>query len=199
MLLRPSVARAGRRKKPLRRKHGIPVIELELVERIDDWQTMLELGCKGFGTYKNHWTNRGKHHISVDLNGKGGALQLDLMEPLNLGVFDVVTNFGTTEHVAEQFPVWENIHKACDGYIASVTPKPGDWSHHGRFYPTLEWYEEFALLNDYSPIIMDVKNYDPGRGAVRFLGEKRSNGEFTMPDDELMFINETGKKVGRYG
>jgi hypothetical protein len=87
--------------------------------------------------------------VSVDWNGKDGALKLDLREPLALGTFDMVTNFGTTEHVSEQEPVWRNIVEAMHvgSVLVSTTPKQGHWPRHGEWYPPAEFFEELAKAN----------------------------------------------------
>lgn len=112
---------------------------------------MLELGNKKNenGTYKNEFQSLGMEHISIDWNGEDGALRLDLTQPIDTEPFDVITNFGTTEHVHDQEAVWKNIYNLTKvgGYIISTTPYPGDWKHHGNWYPTemffkkLKWVE----------------------------------------------------------
>ena len=81
--------------------------------------SMLELGnkVKGDLVYKKLFESLGFRHVSVDMNGKDGALPKDLRQPLKLGTFDMVTNFGTTEHVAPgdrdgQTACWRNICQA---------------------------------------------------------------------------------------
>lgn len=131
----------------------MPFWERDLLKgTFEEGTTMLELGCKQMDKYKRWFEARGVEHTSVDLNGQGGALKLDLQEPLDLGVFDVVTNFGTTEHVDEQWQCWKNVHEAVKlgGTLISTTPYPGDWKHHGRWYPTAAWYKEFAEKNGYN-------------------------------------------------
>ncbi len=161
---------------------------------------MLELGAKQFGRYKAWFQKMEFDHTSVDLNGKGGALPLDLQEPLNLGAFDVVTNFGTSEHVEEQYPCWQNIHEAVKvgGYLVSTTPLPGDWPHHGKWYPTLEFYAKFAALNAYEVIACGVLCEEPKRmiGAViRKLGQT----VYRHPGDETIWLNANqGVKTGEY-
>lgn len=113
--------------------------------------SMLELGNKvnRERTYKRFFESFGYRHVSVDINGKDGALKLDLREPLNLGTFDMVTNIGTSEHVSEQEPCWRNIAEAMHvgSVLVSHTPLPGHWWWHGEYYPTASWYREFARLN----------------------------------------------------
>ena len=123
-------------------------IILPLVDAFgNDIKTVLELGNKksSHGVYKKDFKELGITHTSVDWNGKDGALNLDLRKPLNLGKFDMVTNFGTTEHVDEQYPVWKNIHDSLKvgGILVGETPYPGNLPGHGIWYPTLEFYMEF--------------------------------------------------------
>src|SRR5882672_3336270 len=79
---------------------------------------MLELGNKVntsvSRSYKDFLTKEhGVVHTSVDWNGQDGALKLDLRDRLDLGEFDIVTNYGTTEHVSDkQGIVWDNIFRA---------------------------------------------------------------------------------------
>jgi hypothetical protein len=113
--------------------------------------SMLELGNKknGAHTYKGFFEERGFRHVSVDLNGQNGALALDLMQPFNLGTFDMISNIGTTEHVREQEPVWRNILEAMhvESVFVSTTPLPGDWQWHGFWHPNSDFYRDLAALN----------------------------------------------------
>jgi hypothetical protein len=118
--------------------------------------SMLELGNKRNRdfTYKFFFASLGFTHVSVDMNGADGALALDLRRPLRLGTFDMVTNIGTTEHVAEfdaagQMQCWRNILEAMHvgSVLISTTPAPGCWPWHGYWYPAPEFFEELARLN----------------------------------------------------
>ena len=120
--------------------------------------TMLELGnkVKGDIVYKDVFISYGFEHTSIDVNGQNGALNLDLRHPLNLGTFDMVTNLGTTEHVAPGKPngqaaCWRNILEAMHvgSVLVSVTPKPGakKWLGHGCWYPGKLFFMELSRLN----------------------------------------------------
>ena len=152
-------------------------------------KTMLELGNKQTRgvSYKSVLTNLGIDHTSVDWNGLDGALSLDLREPLDLGQFDMVTNFGTTEHVSEQRPVWENVHNACKvgGISCGATPLPGDWPGHGMHYPTMEFYEEFARLNGYEITILEIWRDAPKRN-IYYRMERVEEKPYTHPKPSLM-------------
>ena len=106
--------------------------------------------------YKHVFEQLGFRHVSVDMNGKNGALPLDLRKPLNLGTFDMVTNIGTSEHVSDsnydgQIACWRNIVEAMHigSVMVSITPLEGSvkWLHHGRWYPRPVFFHELAHLN----------------------------------------------------
>jgi hypothetical protein len=118
--------------------------------------SMLELGNKRKAdfVFKTFFEGRGFRHVSVDINGLDGAIPLDLRQPLNLGTFDMVTNFGTSEHVSEkdyagQVQCWRNIVEAMHvgSVLVSVTPMPGHHPRHGVWYPHKEFYRNLAALN----------------------------------------------------
>ena len=160
--------------------------------------TVCELGCKGFGRTKAAFERHGWRHTSIDLNGLGGALALDLTVPIDVksieGPFDVVTNFGTSEHVEGQLECWRNIYRLCKtgGYIVCCTP--WNWPKHGKYYPSDEWYRQFGELND-----MGIKSILPVLGGklIAATFKKMVNGVFRMPSMDLMKVQES-KKTGAY-
>ena len=117
---------------------------------------------------------------SLDINGRDGAVLLDLSRPLNsslkhlLGKCDVVTNFGTTEHVGEseyidepqgyekmdiwaaQYHAFRNIHnlvRSDGGMIINMVPAAGCWPRHGaveyepRFFYSLAQAAGYEIRN----------------------------------------------------
>lgn len=153
---------------------------------------MLELGNKKTGnvSYKSYFESIGIDHTSIDWNGLDGALKLDLRKRIEMEPFDMVTNLGTTEHVSEQYPVWENIHRLCKvgGVIVSMCPLPGDWWWHGNWYPTKDFYEEFAKLNHYRIDHLAIGREHPTRNIdVRMT--KLKDGDFIMPPEDTLFYN----------
>lgn len=118
---------------------------------------MLELGDQNlyfdphYGEYaKALFTKLGIDHTSVDLSAhEGGAVKMDLCQPIPLEyleAFDVVTNFGTSEHCQNLYQVFKNINDACKvgGLIFHENPKTGSWPGHGFHYMTQEFYKELA-------------------------------------------------------
>lgn len=168
----------------------IPALVWDYLQPINNVASMLELGNKrarGQRSYKHAFERLGIRHVSVDLNGLDGALKLDLCQPLNLGKFDTVTNFGTSEHVAEQESVWRNMVQAVKfgGVLVSHTPYSG-WPNHGMFYPTKAFYVELADLNGFvferGPEITQER---PGKlcwARMRRIMER----PFRMPDPVLI-------------
>lgn len=134
----------------------------ELIGDMSNIQTVLELGNKTTKKgipYRDWYIDQGCEYTSIDWNGKDGALKLDLRKPLNLGQFDLVTNFGTTEHVSAQEPCWKNVHNAVKlgGKFINHTPCPKHMTRHGFWHPPLGWFEEFATLNGYEIEFLEVQ------------------------------------------
>lgn len=178
----------------------LPDHEKRLIDPVPKWGRMLELGAKQFGRYKEFFLSSGfDEHVSVDLNGKGGSLALDLQKPLGLGQFDVVTNFGTTEHVDEQEPAWKNVHDAVrvGGYLVSTTPLPGDWPDHGRWYPSDVWYRRFCQLNGYEMETLITECEKPRR-MVCLRARKVRDLPFRMPDLPMYENQSEKRKTGAY-
>jgi hypothetical protein len=163
-------------------------------------KSMLELGNKRKGdmVYKAVFESLGFRHVSIDMNGSDGALPFDLREPLDLGTFDMVTNFGTSEHVSVndydgQVACWQNIVNAThDGSVlVSVTPRPNvsRWSRHGRWYPEEEFYNLLASLNGFEAERVYRDKYLIYARLVR-----HTVTDFRMPT-KGMFINDASLKM----
>jgi hypothetical protein len=121
-------------------------------------KTMLELGSQNTyfdseptGIAKQYYQSQGFDHVSVDLNAEYGSIAKDLSQLHDLGTYDLVTDFGTSEHVPDFYMCWLNKHKACKigGLIISENPKVNNWHGHGYHYVTMEFYSEFAKLAGY--------------------------------------------------
>jgi SAM-dependent methyltransferase len=109
--------------------------------------------------YKNHL--HVKEHISFDLNNQWGALEYDLTEELPSEFhnrFDVVTNYGTGEHVPDQYEFYANCHRVCkqNGLIINFIPHEGFWPGHGRFYFNQDTVWDMAEVFGYK--ILNYKN-----------------------------------------
>lgn len=107
------------------------------------------------GSSAKPWFERqGVDHTSVDMNGKDGAVVVDLSQPIENPAwnssFDVVTDFGTTEHVGPKlwnlYSCRENCHRWCrtGGVMVFMNPKTGHWPKHGYHYFTMAHYHALA-------------------------------------------------------
>lgn len=135
---------------------------------------MLELGnqflyicAKPFPSYPDRYLNHsmadpiaakpylvelGFEHTSVDLNGRDGALTLDLATPIDLGAkFHFITDFGTSEHVSDLWQCLRNLHEHSEvgTLFFHVNPLTGNWPGHGNWYRDRAFYEEFCRLTGY--------------------------------------------------
>lgn len=164
--------------------------------------SMCELGAKKFGQYKLWFQSQGWRHVSIDLNGLGGALKLDLQQPLDVpalgGPFDVVTNYGTTEHVEEQEPCWCNVNALVKvgGLLVSCTPL--DWPRHGRWYPREEWYREFADLNGYEIIDLWYLTDRTQRHTICMRMKKVGDKPYQFPATPIFEMVSEKQKMGAY-
>ena len=78
---------------------------------------------------------------------------------------------------------------AEDGQLCIVLPQPGYWKRHGIpsgfpgvYYPYLEWYEEFANLNNYK--IKDIwTNEEKHLNCCRM--QKLKHTIFSMPSSGM--------------
>lgn len=100
----------------------------------------------------------GFKHLSIDMNGEDGAkksdlsVQSDFTGGFTRNKFDIVTDFGTSEHIEESFyNCWWNKHTNCKtgGYIISENPKTGNWKGHGHHYLTEDFYRKLADIQGY--------------------------------------------------
>lgn len=127
---------------------------------------MLELGNQTiyFGNdygkpAKPMFEAKGFQHISVDINGQDGVIKTDLSKQNDLtkhiGKFDIVTDFGTSEHVQKSYyNCWWTKHFNCKegGYIVSENPKTGNWKGHGFWYVTEKFFKNLAQSQGYDLI-----------------------------------------------
>lgn len=119
---------------------------------------------------------------SIDANGLG-TFTHDLNQPLPYVIdgtahvrkwaerFDLVTDFGTGEHIFDQAQVWRTVHSLTKpaGYIAFDRPSQGYGKH--CFYLTTEClFRDLAAANDYTVLRLEKAETPRGwliRGIFR--------------------------------
>jgi hypothetical protein len=99
-----------------------------------------DLAKRSIGTTQNQTTCAelfdlvGWEYISIDMVENAtlkGDLNLYQIDPKYFGYFDCVANFGTTEHIFNQFNCFWNIHYATKvgGFIVHMLPASGFYYH----------------------------------------------------------------------
>ncbi len=107
---------------------------------------------------------RWKHGVnitSVDIHGNNRVLQNDLAKPVDLGFqADIVTDFGTIEHVKDLYNALLNAHNFCKegGIMIHSNPKEGTYHGHGHHYFTTGFWKNAAEICGYEIISIYEQN-----------------------------------------
>ena len=100
-------------------------------------------------------------HVSIDINGKNGALPLNMNESRTewRNYFDIISDFGTSEHVTNQYMMFYNTHNFCKigGVMAHVNPIVGGWKGHSPYRYHQDFYFELAKINGYEVILSELR------------------------------------------
>lgn len=141
---------------------------------------------------KQKLTTFGIKHISFDLNGKHGAVKADLDKPLPekfRGIFDVITNYGTIEHVGNQYVAFKNFNDSTKvgGIMIHGFPLKGFWKNHCRYYYTSEFVEKLAKICNYE--LIDLRTIDYGY----FVGKPMIYATLRKKKEEFINFEEFEK------
>ena len=145
-------------------------------------------------------------YVAIDGNGRG-TITADLNLPLsNVGLtraFDLVTNFGTGEHVFNQAQVWITIHELTKlgGFIAFDRPIAG---YVGHCFYTIQWCLLTALahVNGYKVIRMEMRETTRGQLARGVFQRPEVKRPFVIPqqgryyNDLHPIMSDVQKRVG---
>ena len=133
-----------------------------------------------FGRYKTgkeYLSSLGAIHVSIDRNGKDGAIALDLAAPIELwgGSFDIVTNYGTSEHVQHQKACFDNIHNFCKagGVMVHAVPFEGTYKRHCKFHYNTEFFVDLARVRGYTIVLNEVRRRTEDKALVCAVMVKR--------------------------
>jgi hypothetical protein len=132
----------------------------------------------------------GINHTSIDITGLDNSLAFDLnlpTIPLD-NKFDLVTNFGTTEHIEpNQYEPFLHIHNLCSdgGIMIHEVPAVGHWHGHCRFYYDEEFFSFLSEKNNYTILEMFRVNYN-GPGDLLFVSLRKNNSNDFMSDKEQL-------------
>jgi hypothetical protein len=171
---------------------GITAFSMELIQRVRSFKqitSVCDLGTQQTytyeynGTYANKWYNDIGifNYACIDVNGLNNSIYHDLStEIFNAQQYDLVTDFGTSEHVANLDMAWLNKYKLCidGGYIISENPMDGHWHDHCIHYMTLDKVREYGKKLSLEPIAIGISyamdNYDSGGNVWSIF--KKPNG-----------------------
>jgi len=107
------------------------------------------------------WAWLGFEYASIDIDGSPGSIPLDLnfdaVPSRHRGRYQVVTNFGTTEHVANQLNAFKIIHDltAVGGVMLHNLPAQG-MMNHGLVNYNPKFFWMLARSNGYKWLYMDL-------------------------------------------
>jgi hypothetical protein len=182
---------------------GITHLSLDRMKRFEclhPSKRMLELGCQniyvqGYDEMSislNELPKRfGVNMETWDILGCQNSKIVDLREPIDEAyhnAFDVVTDFGTTEHVdGNYYQARKNIHDACKvgGIMIHENPMTGHWIGHGCNYLNENFYRQLADAMGYE-ILELVTEYAMGNitdgGNVSCVLRKREDTEFVSEE-----------------
>jgi hypothetical protein len=114
---------------------------------------------------KKYFKSLGIVHVSFDTNGKWDSLKVDLSKIHSdwQGHFDIVTDYGTSEHVrGGQYQVFANIHNfvrvggvMCHGNPMIGRMQMGHPAHDSVYYHP-DFYSKLANLNGYEVIDIEI-------------------------------------------
>ncbi len=143
-----------------------------------------------------------ENYYSLDLNDSRADFTFDLNTPVNIKKkFDVITNFGTSEHIFNIGSFYKNIHHLLNvnGIALHINPSYGDINH-GFFNIHPNVYSSLIKANAYEQIsLLYIDNYV---GRNEFLLKNTSyTPDFTDLDINLGNLeNNFGdmKKLGSF-
>lgn len=125
---------------------------------------------------------------TFDINGENRSIALNLSNPIDnkyKNVYDLVTNFGTTEHVQNQYTCWKNIFEMLKigGLVLSEIPKKGSWPGHCKYYFDESTFE--SMKEDFE--IVEIRDHHfPVEGNLIFcVMRKKHSGKFITSQESL--------------
>jgi hypothetical protein len=138
------------------------------------------------------WMWLGLSYASIDIDGSPGSIPLDLnydeVPTEFIGKYDVVTNFGTTEHVANQLQSFKIVHDLATpgGLMLHVLPSSGGLNHGLVSYnPKFFWM--LGRSNGYKIAFMTMGQSERNSGLPQNLLEFLALYEPKAADDFAAF------------
>jgi len=176
--------------------------------KFSNGKEMMELGSQGMDVpdipYKvagDYFKSLGFTHTAIDLDGRHGSMVLDLTVPLTdfYNKYDIVTNFGTSEHVENQFACFENVHYFCkdNGIMIHSVPLPDNWIKHCKYHYPPAFFDLLGSACGYEICENQSFNMEGGgskRGLVNVIFRKKGSGDFISKNN----FAELPMSIGEY-
>jgi hypothetical protein len=155
------------------------------IQRISNKGFTSELLKKAGFSYKALDIFDGDGVILFDLN-------LDVPGPKLTGEFDLVTNFGTTEHVIHQYAAFKTIHELAKpgGLIYHDLPMAG-YHTHGYFNYNPLFFQHLASSNDYEILFHWYSRSNTRTSAPDFMNHNGFGPQWTDMGIEYIFRKTT--------
>lgn len=122
-------------------------------------------------------------YVAIDGNGRGTVTaDLNLPLPSDLGTFDLVTDFGTGEHVFDQAQVWRTIHQLSKpgGYVVIDRPSQG-YGEHCFYLITEGLIRDVAYANEYAVQRLELVKTPRGSLVRAVLRRPAEDRPFRVP------------------
>jgi hypothetical protein len=155
---------------------GIEMLELGDQLIIDGGSTRLA---------RDYFLGLGIQYTSIDIHGLNGAVRKNLNKPQQFESwrerFDIVTNIGTSEHVAKQYECFQTIHNVTrqNGLMVHIVPlaESTKWQNHSPYAYTHDFFKRLADANGY--LILKQETIDESVAIVlKRAGEFKTGREF---------------------
>lgn len=155
---------------------------LEFGDQYVTWQTPHYLARElyarhGCGLY-HAVDGNGRGTVTFDLNRKAS----ELARLLKVKGFDLVTDFGTGEHIFDQGQFWRTAHGMIKvgGFFIFDRPSQGYEAH--CFWRTdFSTYQDIAAANSYDVIALERHEGRHGGELVRGIFRRTLGGKFRVP------------------
>jgi hypothetical protein len=130
-----------------------------------------------------------KDYDSIDLNGLDNSLMLDLNTEIEIKrQYDIITDFGTLEHVSDYYMGFKNTHRLCKvgGLMIHVIPAINHWPGHGSWRGDRSFYVKLGKYQNYTirDIHTEPTKISPGHPSdqIYIVYEKTEENEFMSRD-----------------
>jgi hypothetical protein len=146
-----------------------------------------EWGEYGPPYFKNVFNNL--DITSFDITGENDSIIMNLSKDIPddfKNKFDIITNFGTTEHVQNQYICWKNIFDMVklNGIVISEIPKKDNWHNHCKYYFDEDTFKSMHL--DFKIIDIQDRWWEGNGNNIYCVMEKTHQNKFKTQEKILL-------------